>query len=120
MRATSRRNAARGEERRGQVLADRLLPALERQLPHRQVLGRPDARDRGADVDRAELLARGREEPVDVGLDRQVGLRDRRAADLGRDGRGALLAAVVVDEHLRALRGEERARTPRRSRPRRR
>ena len=84
----------------------RLLPALERELPDRQVLGGPDARDRRADVDRAERLARRREQPVDVGLDRQVGLRGRGAADLGRDGRRALLAAVVVDEHLRALRGE--------------
>ena len=107
MRATSRRNALRGEERGGEVLADRLLPARERELPHRQVDGRPDAGDRGAHVDRAELLARGREEPVDVVLDRQVGLGDRRAADLGRNRRRPLLAAVVVHEHLRALGGEE-------------
>ena len=97
----------RGEERGGEVLADRLLPARERELPHRQVDGRPDAGDRGAHVDRAELLARDCEQPVDVVLDRQVGLGDRRAADLGRDRCRPLLAAVVVHEHLRALGGEE-------------
>ena len=97
----------RGEERGGQVLADRLLPARERELPHRQVDGRPDAGHRRAHVDRAELLARGCEQPVDVVLDRQVGLGDRRAADLGRHRFRPLLAAVVVHEHLRALGGEE-------------
>ena len=97
----------RGEEGGGEVLADRLLPARERELPHRQVDGRPDAGDCGAHVDRAELLARGCKQPVDVVLDRQVGLGDRRAADLGRDRCRPLLAAVVVHEHLRALGGEE-------------
>ena len=47
--------AARGEERRGEVRAQHLLPALERELPDRLVVARPDARDRGADVDAAEL-----------------------------------------------------------------
>ena len=112
--------AARGQERGGQVLAQRLLPPLERELPDGQVLRRPDARDRSADVDRAERLARGREEAVDVGLDRQVGLRDRGAADLGRDGGRPLLAAVVVDEHLRALGREEARARARRCPPRRR
>ena len=38
---------------------------------------------------------------------REVGLRDRRAADLGCDRVRPLLAAVVVDEHVRALGGEQ-------------
>ena len=98
---------AGGEEGGGEVLAERLLPARERKLPHRQVDGGPDPGDCGADVDRAELVARRCKEPVDVVLDRQVGLGDRRAADLGRNRRRPLLAAVVVHEHLGALGGEE-------------
>ena len=107
MRATSRRNAL--AVRNVAVRFWRIVSSqrCERKLPHRQVLGRPDAGDRGADVHRAELLARGREEAVDVGLDRQVGLGDRRPADLGCDRRGPLLAPVVVHEHVRALGGEE-------------
>ena len=96
-----------GEKGGGEVLADRLLPACERKLPYRQVDGRPDPGDCGADVDRAELLARHCKQPVDVVLDRQVCLRDRRAADLGRNCSRPLLAAVVMHEHLGALGGEE-------------
>ena len=95
------------EERRRQVLAHRLLPALERELPDGKVLGRPYAGDRCADVDRAERRACCSEEPIDVGLDGQVGLGDRRAADLVRYGRRSLLAPVVVDEHVRSLGGEQ-------------
>ena len=46
------------------------------------------------------------EEPVDVLLDREIRLRDRRAADLLRERTRALLAAVVVDEHASAFGGE--------------
>ena len=47
--------AARGQEGRRQVRAQRLLPALERQLPDRHVLRRPDAGDRSAHVQRPRL-----------------------------------------------------------------
>ena len=100
--------AAGGQERRGQVLAQRLLPALERQLPDGHVLRRPDAGDRGADVDPAERRARLCEEPVDLVLVGQVGLEHRRAAELRGDLARPLLAAVVVDGDARAL-GRERA-----------
>ena len=47
---------SRREECRGQVLAQRLLPALERQRPNGRVLRGPDPGDRGADVQLAGLL----------------------------------------------------------------
>ena len=50
------RRARRGTCR--QVLPQRLVPALERQLPDRHVVARPDALNRDADVDRAERPAR--------------------------------------------------------------
>ena len=99
---------ARRQERGGQVLAERLLPARERELPDGHVLGGPDAGDGRAHVDRARASrARSSNSRVDIRLARQVRLGGRRAADLGGDCRGPLLAAVVVDEHVRALGGEE-------------
>ena len=59
---------ARSEERRGEIRAQRRLPALERKLPHRFVCRGPDAGDRGADVDAPERFARLREQLVDLGL----------------------------------------------------
>ena len=104
--------AARGEEGARQVLAQRLLPALERELPDRLVRRRPDAGDGGADVDPPERGARLLEEPVDLALVGQVGLEHGRAAELGGDGARPLLAAVVVDGDAGAL-GRERARAGR-------
>ena len=98
--------AARGEEGGGQVLAQRLLPALERQLPDRNVIGGPGPSDRGADVDPAERRARLLEEPVDLVLVGQVGLQRRGAVERCRHLARALLATVVVDDDARALRGE--------------
>ena len=89
-----------------------VLPALERELPDRDVVGRPHACDGRADVDRAELSPRGRKEAIDVVLARQVGLRGRCASELGSERRRALGAAVVVDEDARSL-GREQARTRR-------
>ena len=54
----------------------------ELELPDRDVLAGVDARDGGTDAERADRLARGREEAVDVGLDGQVGLHGRRPAEL--------------------------------------
>src|SRR4051812_7723009 len=94
--------AARGQERRGQVRAQRRVPALERELPDGQVLRRPDACDRGTDVEVARLV----EEPVDVGLDRQVRADRLRAAELGGGCVGTLTAAGVVHDNLAAFRCE--------------
>ena len=96
----------RDEEGRRQVLAQRLVPALERQLPDGHVLARPDAVNRGADVDRAERVARLVEQAVDVVLDGEIRLRDGRAAELLCQRARPLLATVEVDEHARAFRGE--------------
>ena len=76
--------------------------------PDGDVLRRIDAGDRGADLERPDRLARVREQPVDLVLDRQVRAGDRCAAELLRERPRPLLAAVVVDEHTRAL-GRERA-----------
>ena len=46
--------AARGQEGRGQVGGERLLPAVEAQAPERDVLFRPDAGDRDAHVEPTE------------------------------------------------------------------
>ena len=100
---------ARGEERRREVRAQRRLPPLERELPHRLVGARPDAGDRRADVDAAELLARLREERVDLRLVGEVGAERDRAAELRGERLRALAAAVVVNDDARAL-GCERAR----------
>ena len=66
--------AARGQERRRQVPVDRRAPPVERQLPQRPILARPDAGDRRANVHLAERLARGGKEAFDVVFDRQVRL----------------------------------------------
>ena len=95
--------SSRRQERRGQVLTQRLLPTFERQLPHGEVVRRPPSRDGCAHVDRAESRARSGEEAVDVRLARQVGLDERRTADLRSDVVCPLLATVVVDEHLGPL-----------------
>ena len=95
--------AARGEERRGEVRVERRAPALERELPDRLVVARPVARDRGADVE----IARRREERVHLRLVGEIGL-ERSRADLGGELLGALAARVVVDDDLGAL-GRERA-----------
>ena len=110
----------RDEEARGEVRAQRLLPALERKLPDGHVLARPHARDGSADVDLPERGARLHEESVDVRLDREVGLRDRRTAELCGKRLRPLLAAMEVDENPCALRRERacarRADAARRSR----
>ena len=100
--------AARYEERRGEVLTQRLLPPLERELPHRDVLPRPDAVYRDADVDAPKRRAHLVEHALDLRLDREVGTCDRSAAELSRERKGALLAAVVMHDEPRAL-GRERA-----------
>ena len=69
--------AARGEERRRQVRAQRLLPALERELPDGHVLRRPDAGDRRADV-QSRALAASRRAASTSASTRQVGA-ERRA-----------------------------------------
>ena len=79
---------ARSEERRGQVRADGLLPAVERELPERDVLGRVHAGDRCADVHAAERRARVLEEAIGVRLHTEIGLRDSDRAD-GRGDLGA-------------------------------
>ena len=98
---------------------ERLLPALERELPDGDVLARPDALHRGADVDPAESSARLGEQPVDVGFRGEVGLRRRRGSDLTGERVRALLAPVVVDDDARAFAGERAhagaADSPRRS-----
>ena len=89
--------AARGQERRGQVLAHRVLPAFERQLPDREILRGPHTGDRCADVDAPERGARFCEQPVDLVLVGQIGLhapvrrrarRPRRAPVPRRGGSG--------------------------------
>jgi hypothetical protein len=58
-----------------------------------------------ADVDRTERVVSLREEPFDLRLGREVGLRDR-GVQLVRERLGPVLTAVVVDEDARALRPE--------------
>ena len=99
--------AAGGEEGRGEVRAQRRLPAFERQLPDRLVRARPDARDRRTDVDAAQLPLGRLEQRVDLLLHREVGLQ-RDSAGLARELLGALCARPVVDRDARAL-GRERA-----------
>src|SRR4029453_17886246 len=94
---------ASGQEGRGEVLAQRLLPALERQLPDWHVLLWPDPGNRGADVDPAERCARLLEEAVDLELVRQVRLDRGCAVDGDCHLACPLLAAVVVDGDAGAL-----------------
>ena len=89
-----------------QVPSQRLLPALERQLPDGKVLLRPLARNRGADVEPAELLDRAPEELVDLVLGSEVGAEDRRAAELLAQGLRPFAALVEVESHAAALGGE--------------
>jgi hypothetical protein len=91
------------QEGRGQVRAQCLLPALEWELPDGHVLARPHARDGDADVDPSERGTRFLEQPVDFVLHGEIGLRHGCPAQLLCDGACALIAAVVVDEHARAL-----------------
>ena len=107
-RSTSRRIRPRDEERRREVRAQGLVPALERKLPHGHVVPRPHALDLDADVDLAERGSRLVEEAVDVGLVREVGLDDRRSAELVGERSRPLVAAVEVDDDPCAL-GSERA-----------
>ena len=74
--------AARREERRGEIRVERRAPALERELPHRLVVARPVARDRGADVE----VSRCGEQRVDLRLVGEIRLH-RDAADLSRRAR---------------------------------
>ena len=67
---------------------------------------RIDTRHGRADVDGPERVPCLGEEALGVGLDGQVGLCDRRPAELVGERPRALLAAVVVDEDARALLGE--------------
>ena len=103
---------ARDEEGRGQVRPQRLLPALERKLPDRDVFAGPHAGDGGAHVDAAECRPRLIEQPLDVALGGEVGLGQRSSSELFRYRAGALFAAVVMDEHVRAL-GRKRTSTRR-------
>ena len=75
------------------------VTVFEWELGDRDVVCRPDAGDRGADVE----LARLDEHPRDVGLVAQVGLDDPAPARCFRP----LAAAVVVDDDLGALGCEE-------------
>ena len=97
---------ARREERRREIRAQRLLPALERQLPDRLVRRRPDAGDRGADVDAPERRPRLREELVDLRLVGEVGAERNCALELRGDRLGAVAALVVVHDDPRAFRRE--------------
>jgi hypothetical protein len=89
------REAAAGQERGGEVAVDRLAPALERQLGHRDVLARPHAGVGDAEVERAG----GGEQLVHLRLVAQVGAEREPAERLGR-----LAVAVVVGDDLDALR----------------
>ena len=97
----------RDEERRREVLRGASPPSARAGAPRR---ARPRCGQTpatcDADVHAAERLPRVFEQALDVRLDREVGLRDRGAAELLGECSRALLAAVVVDEHPRALGGE--------------
>ena len=89
--------AAAGQERGGQVAVDRVPPALQRQLGHRDVLARPHAGVGDAEVERAG----GGEQRLHLRLVAQVGAEREPAERLGR-----LAVAVVVGDDLDALRRE--------------
>ena len=57
--------------------------------------------NRGADLDLPECVARFCEQAVDVGLDGEIRLRDRRVAELGGQRSRSLLPSVEVDENAR-------------------
>ena len=98
---------ARDEEGRCQVLPERLVESLEGKLRNWDVLYRPHAVHRGADIDRAERCARLLEGVGDLMLLREVGPYDGSATELIRERSRALLAAVTVDHDSRAF-GRER------------
>src|SRR5207342_1232288 len=79
-----------------QVPADRLFPALERQLPDRKVLLRPLAGDCRADVEPAKMLDGTSKEVVRLCLTSQVGAEDRCAPELLAQSLGSVAALVVV------------------------
>jgi hypothetical protein len=78
------------------------LTSLERQPPDRDVLLGPDARDRGADVERA----RGVEEPIHLCLFGQIGADGEPAAELLDQRLRPLAPVVVVNDDLAPLRRE--------------
>ena len=82
--------------------SQRRLPALERQLPDGNVLARPDAGERGADVDTAESPANLVENLLHLGLVGQVAADDH----VTTHGLGPLAPAVVVDGDPRAFLAE--------------
>ncbi len=96
----------RSEVGERQVPANRLLPARERQLPHRDVLFRPLARDCGADIEPSQCRHGLREELVDLLLSRQVGSEQRRSAELIRECFASLKAEMEVQRNTSAFRRE--------------
>ena len=97
LRSTSRRKPACGEEGERQVGPQRLLPALERKLPSRDILLGPDAGNRNADVEATERLAARREHPISAFLARKIALNGNRVRELGRQRLRPLLTVVVVE-----------------------
>src|SRR5581483_1579344 len=90
----------RREKRRREVRAQRRVPPVEPELPHRLVLARPHAGVRDADVQ----VTGGSEEPLDLRLVGQVGAERSRVAELRRDRLRATAIRVVVHDDVRALR----------------
>ena len=77
------RGGTRGRRGRSQQVREQcLLPAPAGS--HGEVLARPGAGDRDADVDHAQSSLGLCEQAVDLGLHRQVRLRDRRAVEFPR------------------------------------
>ena len=112
--------AAGGEERRGQVLAQRQLPALERQLPDGHVLATARRRRLPRRRRSAERRARLLEEPVDLLLVGQVGLEDGDAAESRPRPRAPAPRRGGSGRRRAHPRPRTHGRTPSRCRPRRR
>lgn len=91
--------AARGEERRREIRAQRLLPAFQGKLPDRLVVARPGARHGGAHFNVSHL----REQLVDLRLVREIRLHGD-GTDLGGEFLGALAARVEVEDDVGTLR----------------
>ena len=106
------KEAACRQERRGQVRAQRRLPALEREVPD----GTSSCGHSPATAAQTSSVPASLEHRVGLVLDREIGLDDF-AADLGRDRLRALASAAVVHEDLARLRRRTRVRTPSRSLP---